>query len=58
MINQEGFLKKKLMLELIQSLKKLSQNLMNTELLSETIIVLEKNLGMQLKIIRKGAIIQ
>ena len=58
MIIQEGFLKKKLMLELIQILKKLSQNLMNTELLSETIIVLEKNLGMQLKIIRKGAIIQ
>ena len=46
------------MLEFIQSLKKLSQNLMNIELLLETIMVLEKNLGMQLKIIRKGVIIQ
>ena len=58
MIIQEGFLKKKLMLELIQILKKLSQNLINIELLMETIMVLEKNLAMQLKIIRKGVIIQ
>ena len=58
MIIKVGFLRRRAMLELMQNQKKLNQNLMNIEVRLETVIVLEKNLEMLLKIIRRALIIQ